>query len=125
MNVFGPESTRIRKQCIWSHYFRVFLAAFPSKTLSYTSAAMPLISLINCKIEEKTEAYAFPPSMFSESSSDGNQSVFKDLNVLQIRIDKTNNQWNNWLTIWWGDQKTEVQVLGIQVIEVRINQPYD
>lgn len=74
---------------------------------------MPLISLINCKTEGKTEAYAFAPLMFSESSLDDNQSVFEDLNVVQMGIDKTDNRWNDWLIIWWGDQKTEVQMLGM------------
>ena len=91
INVFGPESTQIRKQCIRSHCFYAFLAAFSSKTLFYTSAAMPLISLINCKTEEKTEAYTFALLIFSESLLDSNQSVFEDLNVIQMEIDKTDN----------------------------------
>ncbi len=44
--------------------------------------------------------------MFSESFLAGNQSVFEDLNVIQMGID--------WLTIWWGDQKTDAQMLGMQ-----------
>ena len=82
INVFSPESTQIRKQCIRSYCFCAFLAAFPSKTLSYTSTAMPLISLIDCKTKGETEAYTFAPSIFSESSLDGNQSVFKDLDII-------------------------------------------
>ena len=50
---------------------------------------MPVIDRINCKLEGKTEAYAFAPSMFSESLLAGNQSVFEDLNVIQLGIDKT------------------------------------
>lgn len=50
---------------------------------------MPVIDRINCKLEGKTEAYAFALSIFNESSLAGNQSVFKDLNVIQLDIDKT------------------------------------
>lgn len=45
------------------------------------------------------EAYAFAPSIFNESSLFGNQSVFENLNIIQIGIDKTDLQWDNWLTI--------------------------
>lgn len=91
MNVFGLESTQIRKQCICSHYIYAFIAIFPSKTLFYIFAAILLISLINYKTEEKTEAYAFVTLMFSESLLDGNQSVFENLNVVQRKIDKIIN----------------------------------
>ena len=37
--------------------------------------------------------------MFNKSSLAGNQSVFVDLNRVQIGIEKDNNQVNNWLTI--------------------------
>lgn len=108
MNIFGLENTQIRKQYIWSHCFHTFLIAFSSKTLSYTSAGIPLISLINCNTKRKTETYAFVSLMFSESSLNSNQSVFEDLNIVQMEMDKTDNQWNNYLTIWQSEQKTEV-----------------
>lgn len=64
--------------------------------------------------EKRKHIYAFAPLMFSESSLTDNQLVFKNLNVIQIGIDKTNLRWDDWLTIWWGNQKTEVQMLGMQ-----------
>lgn len=100
MNVFGPEGVRIRDQCIKFHRFRSFVAAFPSESLSYTSVSMPVIDRIKCKAEGKMEAYAFAPSMFSESSLARNQSVFEDLNVVQMDIEKEDVRWNDWLTIW-------------------------
>lgn len=50
---------------------------------------MPVIDQINCKLEKKTKAYKFAPSMFNKSLLIKNQSVFKDLNVIQIGIDKS------------------------------------
>lgn len=50
---------------------------------------MPKINVNNCKTEGKTEEYAFIPLIFSESSFAGNQLVFKNLKVIQIRVDKT------------------------------------
>lgn len=95
MDVFGPEGTQICDQCIKFHRFRSFLAVFLSESLSYTSASMPVIDCIKCEAEKKTKAYAFAPLMLSESSLSGNQSVFKDLNVVQMGIDKENARWNN------------------------------
>lgn len=48
---------------------------------------MPVSDQINCKLEEKIEAYAFALSMFSESWLADNQLVFEDLNVIQLGID--------------------------------------
>ena len=88
MAVFGPEGIRIRKQCVRFHRFRLFLAVFSSKSLFYGFVSMPVIDCIQCKTKRKTEAYTFASSMFSESSLAGNQSVFEDLNVIQMGIDK-------------------------------------
>lgn len=107
INVFGPKGVRIRDQCIKFYRFQSFLAAFPSITLLYLSVCMPTIDWIKCQRERKTEAYAFVSSMFNESSLAGNQLVFEDLNIVQMGIEKDDDQWNNWLTIWWGNQKTE------------------
>lgn len=83
INAFGRKSIQIKKKYIWSHLFHAFLATFPSKTFSYISAIMFLISFINYKIEEKIKLYTFASLIFSKSSPDGNQSVFKDLNIIQ------------------------------------------
>ena len=75
---------------------------------------MPTIDRIKCQRERKTETYVFALSMFNKSSLAENQLVFKDLNVIQMGIEKDDDQWNNWLTIWWGNQKTKAQMLGMQ-----------
>ncbi|MCJ1471183.1 hypothetical protein MMC07_009831, partial [Pseudocyphellaria aurata] len=72
-----------------------------------------------------TEAHAFAPSMFNESSTTGNISVFEDLNVHQIGIEKTDPQWEDWLTIWWGNLKTEIQMKSMQNIGRDARLPYD
>ncbi len=91
MRVFGPEGTKVRDQCVRSHRLRAFLAAFPAFSFSYVSS-MSKINVIDYKTEGKTEAYAFAPSIFSESSLSGNQSVFEDLNVVQMGINKMDSR---------------------------------
>ena len=124
VDVFGPEGSRIHHQCVRFHRFRSFVATFPSIKLLY-SASMPALNCINCRVEGKTKAYAFAPFMFSKSSLTGNISVFEDLNIVQMGIDKTDARWSDWLTIWWGDQKTEVQMLGMQANGLRMARHYD
>lgn len=63
--------------------------------------------------------------MFSESSTAGNLSVFGDLNVIQMGIDKTDARWDDRLTLWWGDLKTEVRMLSMQAHGVRSARVYD
>lgn len=91
MNVFVLQSIRICHQYIKFHRFRSFLAVFPSIILLYLSVCIPTIDKIKCQREEKTEAYAFVSSMFNESSLAGNQLIFKDLNIIQIGIEKDND----------------------------------
>lgn len=67
------------------------MAAFPRESLT-SSISMPVINQINCKLEKKTEAYNFAPSIYSESLHASNSSVFEDLNVIQLGIDKTNTR---------------------------------
>lgn len=40
-------------------------------------------------------------------------------------IEKTDLRWEDWLTIWWGDLKTEVQMLGMQAHGVKMDRAYD
>lgn len=112
-SVYGPAGAFIRDQCICCHQFNAFRVAFPEESLEY-NLSMPAIDIIDCKTKGATEAYAFAPSMFSESSTVGNMSVFEDLNVNQMGIDKIDPRWDDWLTIWWGDLKTKVQMLSMQ-----------
>lgn len=78
------------------------MAAFPALSFCYL-LFMTKINVINCKTEEKTKAYTFAPLMFSESFLSDNLSIFEDLNVIQIGIEKINLRWKDKLTIWWGN----------------------
>lgn len=53
---------------------------------------MPVIDCIKCEAKKKTEIYVFLFSMFSKSLFSGNQSVFQNLNIVQIDIDKKDTQ---------------------------------
>lgn len=102
IRLFGPESIKVRDQCVRSYQFKAFLTALPLFSFSYRSS-IPKINVIDCKTEGKAEAYAFVPSMFSQSSLSGNILMFEDLNVIQMSINKTNSQWDDWLIIWWNN----------------------
>lgn len=108
-SIFGPNSSTVQKQCVKLHQFYPFRAGFLSQEYEY-SPAMSILNIINCKKEGATKAYTFAPSIFSESSTKSNISVFEDLNIIQMGIDKTDPQCNNWLIIWWSDLKTEIQM---------------
>lgn len=86
---------------------------------------MPNINKIDCRTKGNTEAHAFAPSIFSKSSTAGNISVFQDLNVDQMGIKKIDPRWNDWLTIWWGDLKTEIQMLSLQINGTDAHEAYD
>lgn len=111
---FHEESTHIRSQYTCVHRFKAFPAGFPQKAFQYSPKPIPRLNIIDCKREEKTEAFTFAPSMYNKSSLSDNIGMFEDLNVIQMGINKTDVRWNDWLTIWWGDLKTEVQILSMQ-----------
>ena len=50
---------------------------------------MPVIIQINYKIKSFIKAYLFAFLMYSKSSTMGNMSVFKNLNIVQINLDKS------------------------------------
>ena len=87
-SIFGLNGFAVQKQCVKLHRFHAFRAGFSSQEYEY-SPAMPILNVINYKKEDATKAYAFAPSMFCESSTNGNISVFEDLNIIQMGIDKT------------------------------------
>ncbi|MCJ1346491.1 hypothetical protein MMC31_004708, partial [Peltigera leucophlebia] len=120
---FGPAGTTICNQCIRHHRFGVFLFAFSECTFDY-SPSMPAINRIDCQTEGATEAFAFAPSMHSESTTVGNMAVFEDLTIHQMGLKKEDPCWGERLTLWWGDLKTEVQILSMQAHGVRMNRPY-
>ena len=60
---------------------------------------MLIINTINCKRENATKAYICTLFIYNKSSTAGSIYVFEDLNVIQMRVDKTNSQWVEWLTI--------------------------
>lgn len=61
---------------------------------------MPIIDIINCKTEGPTEAYPFAPSMASENTTAGNITVFEDLNIGQLGLDKDDPRFGELLTLW-------------------------
>lgn len=63
------------------HRFNAFRAGFPNESFDY-QLSMPVINVIDCERQGRTIAYPFAPSMFSESSTAGNISVFEDLNII-------------------------------------------
>ena len=74
------------------HRFSFFQAVFFNESFEYR-LSMPIINTIDYKREGSTERYLFAPSIFNESSITDNKSVFEDLNVIQMTIEKTDNQW--------------------------------
>lgn len=75
------------------------LASLSAHSFDYSSA-MPIINCIDCKTEEKTTAYAFAPFMHSKASIARKIAVFKDLNIFQMGLDKTNSHWVDHVMIW-------------------------
>lgn len=49
-----------------------------------------MLNFIDCKLKKAMQAYMFALSMFFKSLIDSNIDVFEDLNILQIKINKTN-----------------------------------
>lgn len=52
--------------------------------------ALLIINYIYCKTKGKTTAYVFASFIYSKVSTVKNIVVFRDLNIFQIRLDKTN-----------------------------------
>lgn len=77
------------------------------------------------KTEGPTVGYAFAPSMHSESTTAGNIAVFEDLAIRQMGLTKDDSRWGDLLTLWWGDLKTEVQMLGIQSNGIGSKRPFE
>lgn len=63
--------------------------------------------------------------MHNESSTAGNMGVYEDLIIHQMGFDKNDKSFDEDLTIWWGDLKTEVQMLSMQAHGVGMDRPYD
>lgn len=80
--------------------YQLFVTAFLSINLIYTSILILVINYIDYKIKKKTKVFIFALSIFSKSSFAGNISVFEDLNIMQIGINKADIRWSDWLTIW-------------------------
>lgn len=113
-----------RDQCIQHHHFASFIAGFPQHKFSY-SAPMPKVDIIECKTEGATSAFPFAPAMASENITAGNISVFEELNINQLGLAKDDLCFHELLYIWWGDLKTEVQMLSMQNHVLGMDHPYD
>lgn len=70
-------------------------------------------------------AYPFASFMANKSTTAGNISVFEDLVIYQLRMEKEDPRFSDLLTIWWGDLKTEVQMLGMKAPGTGMDCPYD
>lgn len=70
-------------------------------------------------------AYPFAPSMANESTTAGNISVFEDLVINQLGLEKEDPRFSDLLTIWWGDLKTEVQMLGMKALGAGMDHRYE
>lgn len=123
LNVLGDKAKFVRNKCIQHHRLTAFQGDFPDITIQY-SCIMPVINVINCKTEGPTVGYAFAPSMHSESTTAGNIAVFEDLAIRQMGLTKDDSRWGDLLTLWWGDLKTEVQMLGIQSNGIGSKRPF-
>lgn len=97
-----------------------FWAAFSFKAFIFNFQIL-IVNIINCKRENPTKTFAFTSFLYNESSFASKIAVFKDLNVDKLGFDKKNLRWENWLTIWWGDLKTEVQIQNMQIYGIGIN----
>ena len=124
--LFGSDSDaqNQRNQCIRHHQFTLFISAFPDWSFSY-SAAMSRVKIIDCKIEGVSKAYPFALPMALESTKAGNMSVFEDLAIHELGFKKEDPRFNEALTVWWGDQKTEILMLNMQELGANMDMPYD
>lgn len=86
---------------------------------------MPSLNIIECRKKCFIKAFVYILFMFNKSSILNNIGVFEGLNVKQIGIAKEDSRWADLLTIWWGDLKTQIQILAIQTIGISINKYYD
>ena len=121
---FGKENGGQQALCICHHRFILFIAAFLSIQFLY-SAAMPKVDIINCNTKGVIKAYPFALFMSNESTIAGNISVFEDLTIQQLGLDKDDSHFNELLTLWWGDLKTEVLILRMKRLGVRSKRAYD
>lgn len=121
---FGKENDGQQALCICHHRFTLFIAAFLSIQFSY-SAAMPKVDIINCNTEGVTEAYPFASSMSNESTIAGNISVFENLTIRQMGLDKDDPCFDELLTLWWRDFKTKVLMLEMKRLGVGSKRAYD
>lgn len=122
--LIGPDHQSQKNQCTRHHRFALFIAGFPNHSFFY-SASMPKVDIIDCKTEGSTLAYPFAPAMASESTTTRNINIFKDLNINQLGLQKEESRFGELLIIWWGDLKTEVQMLSMQTYGIGMDRPYD
>lgn len=69
--------------------------------------------------------FPFALSIRSKNTIVGNINVFKNLNIHQLRLSKEDPQFNDFFIIWWGNLKTEIQMLSIQAYRMGMDQAYD
>lgn len=60
---------------------------------------MLIINFMNFEGKGATKAYIFTSSIFYKSFITSNISIFENLNIIQIKINKIKSYWGKWLTI--------------------------
>lgn len=60
---------------------------------------MPKVDIVNCENKSATEAYPFALSIANENTTAGNISVFEDLNIHQLGLDKDDPRSGDLLTL--------------------------
>lgn len=110
---FDVINQKVQNQCICYHWFDAFILGFLGCNFSY-SLKMPIINLISCKTECCTKTYLFALFMASKSTIAGNVCVFQDFIEQMSLVNHENTRFEDPLSIWWHDLKTEVQMLSMQ-----------
>lgn len=83
------------------------------------------VDIIEYKTKSVTSAFPFAPAMASESTTARNINIFEELNINQLSLAKDDPCFDELLYIWWGDLKTEVQMLSMQNYRLGMDRPYD
>lgn len=86
---------------------------------------MPKVNIIECKTKDVISAFPFIPVMTSESTTARNINVFEELNINQLSLAKDDFCFDKLFYIWWGNLKTEVQILSMQNYGLEIGYPYN
>lgn len=66
------------------------------------------IDIIDCDIENITKTYLFALFIANKSITKSNISVFEDLFIGQLGLNKDNSCFEELFILWWGGLKTKI-----------------